>query len=124
MERIKLRLSDQPHRLEHYGFKVYSQNDEDGIIEELCRRLQIRPGTFCEIGVESGLECNSLYLLHKGWRGVWLEADEQRRKEIEDKFHRLLAAQRLALAVDYITPDNINKTMERCLQSIEQDPAA
>ncbi|GHV07158.1 hypothetical protein AGMMS50229_13410 [Campylobacterota bacterium] len=29
-----------PLFLERYGFKVYSQNDEDGIIEEIFRRIE------------------------------------------------------------------------------------
>ena len=61
-----------------YGYRQRSQNDEDGIIEEIFRRLGIENGTFCEIGVENGLECNSLYLLHKGWRGVWVDGGAER----------------------------------------------
>lgn len=56
-----------------YGAKHYSQHDEDGIIEEIARRiLGVRAGTFLELGVGNGLENNTLNLLAKGWRGVWL----------------------------------------------------
>jgi hypothetical protein len=56
-----------------YGAKHYSQHDEDGIIEEIARRvLGPRCGTFLELGVGNGLENNTLNLLAKGWRGVWL----------------------------------------------------
>ena len=56
-----------------YGAKYYSQHDEDGIIEEIARRiLDARTGTFLELGVGNGLENNTLNLLAKGWRGVWL----------------------------------------------------
>ncbi|HEU5294219.1 MAG TPA: hypothetical protein VFU71_05485, partial [Burkholderiaceae bacterium] len=56
-----------------YGLKVYSQNDEDGLIEEILRRCQLTaPGTFVELGVGDGTENNTLNLLLKGWRGVWL----------------------------------------------------
>ena len=54
------------------GFKVYSQTDEDGVIEEIFRRIG-GGRTFFEIGVQTGIECNSLYLLLKGWRGSWVE---------------------------------------------------
>ena len=33
-----------PGRLEHYGYKVYSQNDEDGIIEEIFNRIGVSKG--------------------------------------------------------------------------------
>jgi hypothetical protein len=56
--------------------KVYSQNGEDGILEEIFRR--IGPGTkyFVEFGVETGAECNCARLVREGgWRGLFLEAD-------------------------------------------------
>ena len=59
--------------LEYYGFKVYSQNDEDGIIEEIFNRVGTTNKIFIEFGVENGLECNSHYLLFKGWRGLWID---------------------------------------------------
>jgi len=57
------------------GFKVYSQADEDGIIEEIARRIGIENGYFIEIGCGDGRENNSHYLLLKGWRGIWVDGD-------------------------------------------------
>jgi hypothetical protein len=57
------------------GFKVYSQADEDGIIEEIARRIGIESGYFIEIGCGDGRENNSHYLLLKGWRGLWVDGD-------------------------------------------------
>ncbi len=57
------------------GFKFYSQNDEDGIIEEITRRITtLTPlnKSFIEMGVGNGLESNSILLLMKGWRGAWI----------------------------------------------------
>jgi hypothetical protein len=52
--------------------KYFSQNDEDGILLEICRRMDLKGGVFVELGVGNGLENNSLILLMHGWRGVWL----------------------------------------------------
>lgn len=60
-------------RLEWSGFKVYSQSDEDGIIQEIFRRIGIRRRTFIEFGCETGQENNTRYLLEQGWRGLWIE---------------------------------------------------
>jgi hypothetical protein len=79
IERILEPLRASPRRLEPFGFKVYSQNEEDGILAEIFRRLGIARGSFCEIGVENGLQCNTLYLIHNGWRGAWLEGNENQR---------------------------------------------
>src|SRR3954468_19503553 len=73
-EMAKPRHAD-PKRLLRYGFKLYSQNDEDGIIQEIFRRIGTTNRTFVEFGVESGIECNSAKLLIEGWRGLWIEAD-------------------------------------------------
>ena len=60
-----------------FGAKHYSQNDEDGLIEEITRRtMGDRPGTFLELGVGNGMENNTLNLLAKGWRGAWLGGEE------------------------------------------------
>ncbi len=58
------------------GFKVYSQADEDGIVEEITRRIGIDRGHFIE-SPGDGRENNSHYLLFKGWRGVWVDGDPE-----------------------------------------------
>jgi len=59
--------------LNRFGYKCYSQNDEDGLIAEIFWRvLEGRPGKFIEFGVENGLECNTLSLLFQGWHGWWV----------------------------------------------------
>src|ERR1700687_1708049 len=94
-------------RLEPFGFKVYSQCDEDGIIQEIFDRLGIKQGRFCEIGVANGLECNSLFLIHKGGRGWWIEGEPSQRERIQYKFESLLKNGRLKLLVDFVTAENI-----------------
>jgi hypothetical protein len=118
IERILEPLRSDPYRLEPYGYKVYSQNDEDGILHEIFRRLGITQGTFCELGVESGRECNSLYLLHKGWRGCWIEGDQQQQAPIQKMFASLLNSRRLSLGIGYITAENINTSMQQVLELI------
>lgn len=122
IENLKKKISENQKRLEHFGFKVYSQNDEDGIIEEIFDRIGISSGTFCEIGVENGLECNTLYLLHKGWKGSWLEGNDKQKPVIESKFNSILRNKRLSLGIGYVTPDNINDAIEKTLEFINLDP--
>lgn len=110
IERLLAPLRGDPKRLEPYGFKVYSQQDEDGILEEIFRRLGVERGSFLEIGVEDGLECNTLYLIHKGWRGHWVEGDEKRRGAIEAKFAPVLG-RRLQVGFGFVTAANINQVL-------------
>jgi hypothetical protein len=94
-----------PNRLEIFGWKVYSQGDEDGIIDAIFHRLNIQKGTFAEIGVGNGLECNTLLLLHQGWKGFWFEDNEEHVKQIQLKFSSL---EKLGLGIGKITKENIN----------------
>ena len=103
------KIRSDPKRLEPFGFKVYSQNEEDGIVEEIFNRLRIERGLFCEIGVENGLECNTLYLIHKGWRGWWIEGNQAQRDRILGKFSSLIQSDRLRLIIGFITAENINQ---------------
>jgi hypothetical protein len=66
-------LASMPENPAAHGFKVYSQADEDGILEEITRRLNINRGNLVEIGCGDGRENNSHYLLLKGWRGIWVD---------------------------------------------------
>lgn len=63
----------------YYGkFKknIYSQNGEDGIIEQLCNELNISKGWFCEFGAWDGKYLSNCYnLLDKGWHGIMIEGD-------------------------------------------------
>ena len=93
--------------LEYYGFKVYSQNDEDGIIEEIFNRIGTTNRVFIEFGVENGLECNSHYLLFKGWRGLWIDGGNG--EEIQEKFAPVIANGQLKFLQTFITRENINE---------------
>jgi hypothetical protein len=100
-----------PRRLESHGFKVYSQNDEDGIIAEIFRRIGSPARTFVEFGVEHGLESNTMYLLLQGWRGLWIEGNEKSVAHIRSRFNDVIQANRLSVTHSFITRDNINLTI-------------
>src|SRR5262245_5040521 len=69
----KLAATERPwHELDLRNFerRVYSQNGEDGILEEIFRRVGTTNRFFVEFGVESGAECNCARLaLEEGWQG-------------------------------------------------------
>ncbi|WP_198170161.1 hypothetical protein [Mucilaginibacter arboris] len=60
-------------RLNMHEYQVFSQNGEDGIIQEIFNRIGYTNKYFIEFGVENGLECNSTNLLYKDWKGLWIE---------------------------------------------------
>jgi hypothetical protein len=102
-----------PKRLVRYGHKVYSQNDEDGVIEEIFRRIGVASRTFVEFGVGTGTECNTARLLVEGWRGLWIEADRKRARAIRRNFEVFINDGKLKLAESLVTAENINGLIAR-----------
>lgn len=74
--RIKQEIgSSTPGNPALFGYKVYSQFDEDGIIAHIFSKIGKGDRAFLEIGCSDGLENNTHALLLEGWRGVWIDAD-------------------------------------------------
>lgn len=58
-----------------YRRNVYSQNGEDGILQELLHRLGSSSGWVCEFGAWDGKECSNTYsLVRSGYNAVYIEA--------------------------------------------------
>jgi hypothetical protein len=104
-ERLRLLVrQSMPENPAGWGFKVYSQADEDGIIESICKRIGLDSGTFVEIGCGDGLENNSHYLLLKGWHGIWVDGDPRNIAAIRAA---LPPTDRLRVVEAMVTPDNV-----------------
>jgi len=55
-----------------------SQAGEDGMIEEVLKRLKIEKGNFSEFGALDGVMfCNTKILADKGWSGLYIEASSR-----------------------------------------------
>lgn len=108
----KRRLRD-PKSLELYGFHVYSQNDEDGIIQEIFERIGTTNQKFIEFGVQDGLESNGHYLLLKGWSGLWIEGDLDCVKKLLRAFRPAVRTGHLTVCNAFIDRDNINPLIKQ-----------
>jgi len=66
---------------------AYSQNGEDGIIEEIFRRLGISSGSCCEFGAWDGIHfSNTRNLILKGWIGVMIEGDKEKFQALVENY--------------------------------------
>lgn len=91
-----------------HGFKVFSQADEDGIIEYLLDLLPSSASTktFIEVGCGDGIENNSHYLLLRGYRGVWVDGSPENIGRIHSQLGRY-DSRRLLISQSFIDLDNI-----------------
>ena len=99
-----------------FGIKIYSQNEEDGIILYILKHIGIRTKKFIEIGSESGTECNTTNLLkYFDWSGMQIEGDKelynnakiQLKKKLREKMKNI------KLVNSFITKKNINKIIKK-----------
>lgn len=74
-----------PHLLQ-YSKNIYSQNGEDGILEEILNRIEVTNRWFCEFGAWDGKHLSNTYRLleEKGWKGVMIEGDKQKYAELNN----------------------------------------
>ena len=98
--------ANYPGSVALHGHKVYSQTDEDGIIEEIFNRIPNNK-RFLEIGIQTGIECNSMYLLLKGWKGTWVEGDEDYCKIIAKNLNGTTFKNKLSVVNSFIDRENI-----------------
>jgi hypothetical protein len=102
-----------PKRLLRHGFKVFSQCDEDGIIQEIFNRIGTTNRTFIEFGVETGVECNTVKLLLEGWRGLWIDGSATNITNIRTNFTTFVNDGRLQTVEAFINAENINALFEQ-----------
>lgn len=66
---------------------VLSQNGEDGVIQELLRRVGVRSEYFVEFGTGSGEQGNCVLLAdHYGWNGLFIESAAEDYSRLERKY--------------------------------------
>ena len=94
------------NRITIHHKSVFTQNGEDGILEEIFNRLGIKNGYFVEFGVH-GIKNNSTYLLIKGWKGVWIGGGSKAGLEINKIFKQQIGSKDLIFSKYWITKDNI-----------------
>lgn len=70
-----------------YSRNDFSQNGEDGIVEELFRRLEISEGFCCEFGAWDGMHLsNTRRLILAGWGGMQIEGDPGKASLLRDRY--------------------------------------
>ena len=101
-------------RIDGYGYKIFSQTDEDGIIQEIFRRIGVTNKIFFEFGVGAGTENNTRALLQLfNWSGAWIECHERKLMTIQENFKGFIQAGRLSTTGDFIYKENINSVAKK-----------
>ena len=103
-----------------FGIKIYSQNDEDGIILYILKHIGVKTKKFIEIGVENGTECNTTNLLKNfNWKGMQIEGSKRLYNDAKIQLKKVLGKKikNLKLLNSFVTKENINKIIKKNLES-------
>jgi len=90
-----------------YGFKIFSQFDDDGLIQYLIKNIKIENEIFIEFGVENYLESNTRFLMmNNNWKGFVMDGSEKNMAMLKSQawFWRYSLKNKAV----FITKDNIN----------------
>ena len=107
----------EPGRLLRHGYKMFSQNQEDGMIAEVFARIGAGSRRFVEFGVQDGLECNSTFLLMQGWSGAWIEGSGADAGRARTAF----ASYPVEVVNDFVTVENADALISRLAAGEELD---
>lgn len=97
--------------INRYEKRIFSQNGEDGIVEELFSRIGTTNRFFVEFGVETGEECMSrnLACVHN-WSGILLEGHPLKHLYLQQNY---AAYPQVATHQAFITMENIEALFAR-----------
>jgi hypothetical protein len=112
---------DDPKRLARFERQVFAQHGEDGVIEEIFRRIGLTNKIFVEIGVGNGLQNNTSHLLRHEWSGTWVEGDDANVKAAREQFAQPLGSGKLNLIHIFVTPQNISQALTQARVPAEFD---
>lgn len=103
----EMRRSNPVVDLQVAGYRVYSQFDQDGILQAIFRHLPNAPQHFVEFGVQDYRESSTRYLLEKDfWRGLVLDPAPDAQAFLEEV--RLRDVHDIEYLQSFVTAENIN----------------
>lgn len=110
--------SSTPDNPTLFGYKIYSQCDEDGIISNIFSRIGKGSMVFVEIGCGNGLENNTHALSLNGWKGVWIDADRRNTEYIK---RALPNSERLVVLNQFVDRQTASDVICRSLKDLQAD---
>ena len=106
------KLYNERSYLEDFENKFYSQNGEDGIIDFIVKKLNLRKPTFVEIGVGDYSEANTRFLYESYYsKGLIIDNIENFKEKVLKNIS--LWRGNLVVLEKNISPENINETLNK-----------
>jgi len=113
LKELLIQNYSKDNQLLKYEHQTFSQNGEDGIINEIFNRLDITTGEFIEIGTGDGSENNTRLLLELGWKGVWIDGSTKNLNTINSNFQNFIKNDKLLAYANFVNENNINSILQK-----------
>ena len=115
-----LETRNDSEKINDNELKIFSQFGEDGIINYLINKIEIKNKTFVEFGVEDYEEANTRFLLEaRNWKGLIFDSSEKNIKKIKKKDYYW--RYNLIAKTEFITAENINQLIQNTFNNEEID---
>ena len=105
------KFSENLNYINKYEFKITSQNNEDGIIEFILNKIDIKKVNFVEIGFDY-YENNSLNLLSKTQKGLFIDGSDEKVFKLKYIMSLLYPLKKIQVIKSFINKDNINSIIK------------
>ena len=110
---LDLSIKDKSlNELNDYHYSIFSQFNEDSVIQYLIKNIKIENKIFIEIGVENYEEANTRYLLeNNNWEGLIIDSSKENINII--KKQNYFWRHKLKAENTFINVENVNEIIDK-----------
>jgi len=113
------KFSENLDEINKYEFKKTSQNNEDGIIEYIFNKIQLKKINFIEIGFDY-YENNSINFLHKVNKGLFIDGSNEKVLKLKSVLKIFYPFKNIKVLLKFIHRDNLNEIINNYFSQKEE----
>ena len=118
-KKINQKYSENLDEINKYEFKKTSQNNEDGIIEYIFNKIQLKKINFIEIGFDY-YENNSINFLHKVNKGLFIDGSNEKVLKLKSILKIFYPFKNIKVLLKFIHRDNLNEIINNYFSQKEE----
>ena len=118
-KKINQKYSENLDEINKYEFKKTSQNNEDGIIEYIFNKIQLKKINFIEIGFDY-YENNSINFLHKVNKGLFIDGSNEKVLKLKSVLKIFYPFKNIKVLLKFIYRDNLNEIINNYFSQKEE----
>ena len=113
------KYSENLDEINNFEYSITSQNNEDGIINYIFKKLKVFQPNFVEIGLDY-YENNSLALLRKANKGLFIDGDNKKIFLLKNILKIVYPFKKFSFVSEFINKKNINLLISQTFRNDEE----